>query len=448
VELTPYPTPLQHFKLIPQGLLIRLHSHHYTFNSLIDTGATHSFIDAHLVHILKIPILPSSGSPIELASIKHPAPRIGITPLIEFTPVLVHTTLKPLPPRAYAFELLHLPTHKYQFIIGMDLIRSIFKKSIPLSLLPPKEDKKSRKKSSVNTLSRQGSFEHSHMATLVDSIPPGDIPDVEGIGHYPSIEQPERVSTFTPQEQEEKYARERDRIMSDPEIQEALSINDKIRGFCSIPESVLRLRQDPVKKAGINLNIRQYHIPESVKEPANKVVMRWLQEGRITHAPAGCQYNNPITVAPKKDDNGQLTGIRVCLDVRHLNRTLTDCDNYEIPIIRDVLSNMKGCTVFGEFDLAEAYLQFRLHPDSQTLTAFTWGPKRVQYMFVGCPFGILELPSHFQRMMQHVFHDLPFTFPYFDTSPSVLTRGLNTRHIHSRLSNVSTLTISVSNPHQ
>ena len=60
--------------------------------------------------------------------------------------------------------------------------------------------------------------------------------------------------------------------------------------------------------------------------------------------------------------------------------------------------------------------QFPLHPESQPYTAFTWG-SREQYMFTACPFGLLNMPSHFQRVMQFVFRDLSFTFPYFDNIP-------------------------------
>ena len=74
-----------------------------------------------------------------------------------------------------------------------------------------------------------------------------------------------------------------------------------------------------------------------------------------------------------------------------------------------------GCSLFGEFDLSEAYLQFPLHPNSRQYTAFTWN--NVQYMFAGVPFGISYISSHFQRQLSLLFHDLLFTMPYFDNLP-------------------------------
>ena len=41
----------------------------------------------------------------------------------------------------------------------------------------------------------------------------------------------------------------------------------------------------------------------------------------------------------------------------------------------------------------------------------------MQYAFLGIPFGINKVPCHFQRVITHVFKDLPFTHPYIDNLP-------------------------------
>ena len=33
---------------------------------------------------------------------------------------------------------------------------------------------------------------------------------------------------------------------------------------------------------------------------------------------------------------------------------------------------------------------------------------------IDCPYGIKHIPSHFQRYMNSLFHDMPFVFPYLD----------------------------------
>ena len=160
---------------------------------------------------------------------------------------------------------------------------------------------------------------------------------------------------------------------------------------------------------------RQYPVAQKLWSRVDEVIQRWLSSGRIAYAPRDCRYNSPLVVAPKKDENGTMTGIRVCLDTRVLNSMLLDSDRFPIPNIRDALDVFSGNKIFGEFDLSEAFLQFRLHPDSQQYTAFTW--HGMQYVFIGVPFGINKVPCHFQRVITHIFKDLPFTHPYIDNLP-------------------------------
>lgn len=134
--------------------------------------------------------------------------------------------------------------------------------------------------------------------------------------------------------------------------------------------------------------------------------------GRIKLAPPNCRFNSPLLPVPKKDENGRMTGVRLCIDVRKLNRYLTQNDRFLLPRIPDVLATFKGNVLFGEFDLSEAFFQFRLSEESQQFTAFTWN--NTQYVCVGTPFGIKHIPSLFQRFMSQLFSDMPFVFPYID----------------------------------
>ena len=106
-----------------------------------------------------------------------------------------------------------------------------------------------------------------------------------------------------------------------------------------------------------------------------------------------------------------MTGVRVCIDPRLLNKYLQENDHFEIPRINDILANFSGKTMFGEMDLAEAFLQMPLSIDSRKYTAFMW---KQQMQFVGCPYGIKHIPSHFQRFMAYLFQDMPFVYPYID----------------------------------
>ena len=66
-----------------------------------------------------------------------------------------------------------------------------------------------------------------------------------------------------------------------------------------------------------------------------------------------------------------MTGVRLCIDVRQLNKYLREDDKFQPPYIPDVLATFAANKLFGEFDLSEAYFQFNVKEESQPLTAFT-----------------------------------------------------------------------------
>ena len=229
------------------------------------------------------------------------------------------------------------------------------------------------------------------------------------MGTLPADQQPMKVVTQTPAHLEAEYAPKRAHIIDvlDP----LLNVNSKFTGFCSDPLSIVELSVLPCNQRRVFR--AQYSLARSLYVAIDDVIQRWLQQGKITRdVPRGTIYNSPLLAAPKKDEHGKLTGVRVCIDVRLLNQYLVENDRFALPRIPDLLSAFAGKSIFGEFDLSEAFTQFRLSPTSQPYTAFMWDDQ--QYMFVGCPYGIKHIPSLFQRYMAHLFRDMPFVFPYID----------------------------------
>jgi RNase H-like domain found in reverse transcriptase/Reverse transcriptase (RNA-dependent DNA polymerase) len=229
-----------------------------------------------------------------------------------------------------------------------------------------------------------------------------------GVGVTPPEEMPDKPVSSTPTDVEPQYKIMREKLLR--AIIPNLEKNFNCEMFCSHPDSIVKLS---VKEENQHKVFRrQYRIAETLKEPTRKILERWFDEGKIIDAPFGCKYNTPLLVVPKFDKDGKVSGIRVCADVRQLNKYLVEDDRFEIPHIPDVLAAFKGATIFGEFDLREAYNQFKIAPEGQSLTAFTFENK--QYMFQGCPYGIKHIPSHFQRFITHLFQDMPYVYPYID----------------------------------
>ena len=199
------------------------------------------------------------------------------------------------------------------------------------------------------------------------------------------------------------------------DLKEILIINEKQLGgpHCTHPNAIITLNVDP--KDYDKLNTRQYPIPSTLESFLDIMIKKWEGEKKLGKAATNCQFNSPLLVAPKFDKDGKVCGLRICLDARELNKVLLENDRFEIPRIPDVLQRFSGCSIFGEFDLSEAYFQFPIAPESQKYTAFTH--RGQQYVFISCPYGIKHIPSLFQRFMVELFHDLPFVFPYIDNLP-------------------------------
>ena len=141
---------------------------------------------------------------------------------------------------------------------------------------------------------------------------------------------------------------------------------------------------------------RQYPIPKAAQPAVNQQVQKWIDNGKVVPAPAGCSWNNPLLAVPKKDSDGYKTKVRVCLDSRPINQLLPD-DKFPMPLISEIFARLGGKRYFSTLDLEEAYLQLPIRRDHQLKTTFTWADR--QWMFAGAPFGLKPISSVLQRLM-------------------------------------------------
>ncbi|KAG1464221.1 hypothetical protein G6F56_005129 [Rhizopus delemar] len=177
--------------------------------------------------------------------------------------------------------------------------------------------------------------------------------------------------------------------------------------FCTMPESIVEL---PTPDANRTF-VRQYPIAYSLQPAVDEAVQTWLKDGTITFAPVNTSWNSPLTLAPKKDEFGKITGKRPCLDPRHINKFLPD-DKFPLPLIRDIFHELRNSKIFTTLDLKSAFHRFKIAEKDQHKTTFTHNG--LQYMFRGCPFGLKPLSSKFQRTMALLYKDLPFVHNFVD----------------------------------
>ena len=133
---------------------------------------------------------------------------------------------------------------------------------------------------------------------------------------------------------------------------------------------------------------RLYRVPQSVESRVSAIIEKWLEDGTIELAPAGCLWNNPLVVVPRPHDP---TDVRVCLDPRRLNVVLLNGDSFPIPIVTEIIDTLAGAFIYSSLDLKCSFNQFTIQAQDRPKLAFTW--RGVQYMFVGAPFGLTHLSS-------------------------------------------------------
>jgi len=226
----------------------------------------------------------------------------------------------------------------------------------------------------------------------------------------PSDEKPPIVPLEIPQEERTpEYIKDKEEFLKaiEPLLQANANIDPK--SHCTLEAMKVTLKVKP--GCVIQERSRPFH-SEIEREEVENTIQKWWDTGVIIPAPIRCPYNNSLTVAGRKDLDGNITKYRVCLDPRTLNRQLQDTDVFPLPLVTDVLKRASGHDFFSTIDLSQAYHRMPLDPASQPLTAFTYNGK--QYMFAKAPFGLKPLTSIFQRGMSQLLGDLHFGDNFVD----------------------------------
>ncbi|KAE9005301.1 hypothetical protein PF011_g12098 [Phytophthora fragariae] len=149
-------------------------------------------------------------------------------------------------------------------------------------------------------------------------------------------------------------------------------------------------------------------------------VSRMLQAGVIEEGNGAWGF--PVVLVRKKDGE-----VRFCVDYRALNK-ITKRDVYPLPRIDETLEALGGARLFTTLDLKAGYWQISVAAEDRDKTAFT--TKQGIYRFIRMPFGLMNAPSTFQRMMNGVLRGLTWSTCLVNLDDIVVyTRGGIERHI-------------------
>ena len=142
---------------------------------------------------------------------------------------------------------------------------------------------------------------------------------------------------------------------------------------------------------------KAYPAPFSTQETIKKEIDTMLKLGVIERLES--KYASPIVLVRKKDGSN-----RFCVDFRKLNR-VTVFDPEPIPIADNLMAQVAKAKFFTKMDLTKGYWQIPIAHSDRDKTAFI--TSEGLYHFTVLPFGMVNAPATFTRMMRKLLDNQP-----------------------------------------
>ena len=134
------------------------------------------------------------------------------------------------------------------------------------------------------------------------------------------------------------------------------------------------------------------------------------------------EYGTPVV--PIRKPNGE---IRVCGDYSRTVNPQLETHRQPIPLPEDLIRKLGGGYGYTKLDLADAYHQIPLGPESQKKLALS--TQRGVLLQMRLPFGISSAPGYFQEIMEQLTSDLKGVAVYLD---DILISGADAKeHLHN-----------------
>ena len=174
----------------------------------------------------------------------------------------------------------------------------------------------------------------------------------------------------------------------------------------------------------------------------------WVQKELDTIEKAGVITRSvlpwaiPIVIVPKRTAPGEPPKKRLCVDYRVIYSLLPKVNKAHskakgvltlvpLPKIDEIYARLKGSKIYSGFDAQSGYHHMELCAKARPKSAFITPTDK--YEFTRCPFGLMQAPAYFQRLINKVLAGLNFAFGYLDDilihSPDVPTHLIHMRQL-------------------
>jgi len=144
-----------------------------------------------------------------------------------------------------------------------------------------------------------------------------------------------------------------------------------------------------------DIRFRPRRLSQKEQEIVDMKCKELLDQGFI--APCrDTRYVQNVVVAAKKDEQGNYTDFRFCIDYRPINK-VTPPDKYPLHLADDLWDRIGKAKYLTKIDMRAGFHNIPIAQADQPKSAFWWGNRA--YMYTRCPFGLRNIPAFFQRVM-------------------------------------------------
>ena len=154
-------------------------------------------------------------------------------------------------------------------------------------------------------------------------------------------------------------------------------------------------------KNGKPFKERFWCIPPPLLKEVHASLRDMLEAGAI--CPSQSPWCNAVVLVQKKDRT-----LHFCVDFRCLNVHMKK-DSYPLPHFQEALESMVGSAHFLSMGFKSDFWQIKMALESQQYTAFMVGNLGF-YEFTCMPFGLCNVPTTFQHLMQNTLGELNLTY--------------------------------------